>query len=348
MRVRSTKRLYAVLFIAAAALLSACARDDLPQNTLAPLGPEAERIDNLFQPVFWIAVGVFVLVEGLLVYALVRFRHRPGRGVPAQVHGNKRLEVAWTIAPAVLLAAIAVPTIGTIFALADRPPNALQITVTGHQWWWEAEYPAQPGVAQPVVTANEIHIPTGRPVYFSLTSEAADVIHSFWIPRLAGKQDVEPGRVNHMRVTAVDPGLYFGQCAEFCGISHANMRLRVIAMVPEEFDAWLQGQARPAQPPDEGTLAILNKAGCGGCHVINGIQGFVGTLGPDLTHFASRDTFASAILERSDENLRSWLRNPQAVKPGNDMTIGPNNAPGRSILTEDEIDALITYLNSLE
>src|SRR5437667_7849940 len=149
MRVRVKARSCAVL-AAAAFALSACARANLPQNTLAPQGPQAEKIDRLFQPVFWIAVAVFVLVEGTLVYFLVRFRHRPGRGVPAQVHGNKRLEVTWTVIPAVLLAAIAVPTIGTIFDLSHRPPNSLNITVTGHQWWWEVEYPDTR-----VVTANE-------------------------------------------------------------------------------------------------------------------------------------------------------------------------------------------------
>jgi cytochrome c oxidase subunit II len=351
MRVPRRARLLTALFTGATFLLAACARDDFPQNTLAPQGPEAQRIDNLFQLVFWIAVGVFVLVEGLLVYAAIRFRHRPGRGVPEQVHGNKRLELGWTILPAVLLAGIAVPTLSNIFALAERPANALQVTVTGHQWWWEARYPAQAGVSQDVVTANEIHIPTGRPVYVSL--ESVDVIHSFWIPRLAGKQDLEPGRVNHMTVIAPanPPGqpstVYFGQCAEFCGISHANMRLRVVAMDPPAFDQWLQEQARPAAQPDEATRGILERAGCGGCHVINGVQGFVGNIGPDLTHFASRGTFAGAIVDRTDENLRAWLTNPQAVKPGNDMKIGPLGQPGRSILTEEEITALIAYLDSL-
>jgi cytochrome c oxidase subunit 2 len=344
MRVPRKARLATALFGVAAFVLSACARDDFPQNTLAPQGPEAKRIVHLFQPVFWIAVAVFVVVEGLLLYAAVRFRHRPGRGVPEQVHGNKRLEVAWTIAPAVLLAAISVPTIATIFTLADRPPNALQITVTGHQWWWEAQYPAQPGLAQAVVTANEIHIPTERPVYVTL--ESVDVIHSFWIPRLAGKQDLEPGRTNHMTVIAPANPLgqtqveYYGQCAEFCGISHANMRLRVIAMDPASFDQWLAQQAQPAQPPPPDTLAIMKRGGCGGCHTINGVEGFEGAdVGPDLTHFASRGTFAGATEDRTDENLRAWLRNPQAVKPGNDMVIPP--------LSEDDITALIAYLDSL-
>jgi len=351
MRGRVKARSWAVL-AAAAFTLSACARN-LPQNTLAPEGPQAEKIDRLFEPVFWIAVGVFVLVEGALVYLLARYRHRPGRAIPAQVHGNKRLEVTWTVIPAVLLAVIAVPTIATIFDLARVPTGALQITVTGHQWWWEARYPSQPGkgVASEVVTANEIHIPTGIPVYVTL--ESNDVIHSFWIPRLAGKQDLEPGRITHLTVEAPNPGTYFGQCAEYCGISHANMRLRMIAQSPADFQAWAQQQAQPAAQPPPDVLAIMDHAGCAGCHTIAGVKGannipYLGIVGPNLTHFADRTTFAGATEDRTDENLAAWLRDPQEVKPGNDMTIGPNGQPGRSILTEDEINALVQYLDSLK
>jgi len=352
MRVRVKARSYAVL-AAAAFALSACARANLPQNTLAPQGPQAEKIDRLFQPVFWIAVAVFVLVEGGLVYLLVHYRHRPGRGVPAQVHGNKRLEVTWTVIPAVLLAAIAVPTIATIFDLARVPKNALQITVTGHQWWWEARYAPQPGkgVATEVVTANEIHIPTGTAVYVTL--ESNDVIHSFWVPRLAGKQDLEPGRITHLTLEAPNAGTYYGQCAEFCGISHANMRLRVIAQSPADFQAWAQHQAQPAAQPPADVLAIMDRVGCAGCHTIAGVKGaagvpYLGIVGPNLTHFADRTTFAGAIVDRTDANLADWLRDPQHVKPGNDMNIGPNGQPGRSVLTEDEITALVQYLDGLK
>src|SRR5439155_1185255 len=155
------------------------------------------------------------LLEHLSGVAVVRFRHRPGRPIPTQIHGNKRLELAWTIAPALLLAGISIPTIGTIFSVARKPANALQITVTGHQWWWQVQYPTYG-----FTTANEIHIPAGKPVYVTL--KAYDVIHSFWIPRLAGTQDLEPGRVNHITIEADAPGRFFGQCNEYCGISHAN------------------------------------------------------------------------------------------------------------------------------
>jgi cytochrome c oxidase subunit 2 len=324
-------------------LLSACGQG-LPQDSLDPAGPQARTIDALFNPVLWIAAGVFVLVEGLLVVALVRFRHRPGRPVPHQVHGNKRLEVGWTIAPAVLLAGIAVPTIITIFALSGRPAgNVLDVKVTAHQWWWEIEYPGMN-----VITANELHIPVGRPVYVELTSK--DVLHSFWVPRLAGKQDIRPEFTTYLTVQADEAGWYLGQCAEFCGAAHADMRFRVKAETQQEFDAWLQQQLQPAAPPSQDVLAIMTRqdVACGECHVINGLEGFGGTLGPDLTHFGARDTFAGAILESTPENLEDWLRDPQALKPDNDMTIGPSRTPGRSVLTEEEIDALVAYLESLD
>jgi cytochrome c oxidase subunit 2 len=340
---RGRLRLAGVVLLAMPVLLLAACGENLPQDSLRPEGPAARTIDSLFRPVFWIAVAVFVLVEGLLVFALIRFRHKPGRGVPLQVHGNKRLEIAWTIVPAVLLAGIAVPTIGTIFALSGRPAgNVLDISITGHQWWWEIEYPGMN-----VITANEVNIPVGRPVYITLNSE--DVIHSFWVPRLAGKQDLQPGRTNYLRIEAEKPGVYLGQCAEFCGVAHADMRFRVIARTPADFDAWVEQQLQPAaaQPPPDASAA-MSRAGCANCHTINGLEGFGGKLGPDLTHFGGRDTFAAGILESTPENLADWLRDPQAIKPGNDMTIGPNSTPGRSVLTEEEIDALIAYLEELE
>jgi cytochrome c oxidase subunit 2 len=338
-----TRRLAFWSLIALPLLLSACGQD-LPQDSLDPAGPQARTIDALFNPVFWIAVAVFVLVEGLLVVALIKFRHRPGRPVPHQVHGNKRLEVAWTIAPAVLLAGIAVPTIFTIFSLSGRPAgNVLEVKVTGHQWWWEVEYPGLD-----VVTANEIHIPVDRPVYIELVSD--DVLHSFWVPRLAGKQDLRPEFTTYLTVQADDPGVYLGQCAEFCGAAHADMRFRVVAQTPGEFDGWVQQQLQPARPPPPEVLEIMQdlNVNCANCHTIRGVEGFAGTVGPDLTHFGGRTTFAGAILESTPENLTDWLRNPQAVKPDNDMTIGPGLTPGRSALTEEEIQALIAYLEALE
>lgn len=330
---RPTKRQLATtgLLLLVMLLLSGCGRHYLQQDALDPAGPVARREDHLFWPVFWIAVAVFVLVESLLIVAVVRFRHRPNRPLPRQIHGNKGLELTWTVIPALILAGVAVPTVGTIFSLANKPANALQITVTGHQWWWSVEYPTYK-----FTTANEIHIPAGRPVYVTL--EAYDVIHSFWVPRLAGKQDLEPGRTNHLTIEADQPGRYFGQCAEYCGTSHANMRLRVFAQNASDFANWVHQQEQPATAPPPSTLQIMQTKGCGGCHTINGVEGFVGVIGPNLTHFGSRTTFAGSIFENNQGNLRNWLANPPGMKPGADM---PNLH-----LTANEISQLMTYLES--
>jgi cytochrome c oxidase subunit 2 len=325
-----------------ALVLPACA-ESLPQDTLSPEGPIAKDQAGLFWLVTWIAIAVFVLVEGLLVVAMWKFRHRPGRGVPTQIHGNKRLEIAWTLAPALILAGIAVPTVGSIFQLAARPTgNVLEITVTGHQWWWEVEYPDLQ-----VITANEIHIPINRPVIVSITS--VDVIHSFWVPQLAGKQDLEPGRTNHLTIEAPRAGVYLGQCAEFCGASHANMRFRVIADSAQGFEAWADSQKAAPPAPASGSAeaqgADLFENGsfpggpqCVACHSVD--PTVTGTIGPNLAHFAGRTTLAGAILDNDTESLRAWLDDPPALKPGVDM---PDLG-----LTPPQIDALVAYLQSLE
>jgi cytochrome c oxidase subunit 2 len=354
-RVRTKKLAPVGLATSLLLLLAACAHTAIPQDTLNPAGPEARTIDGLFWPVFWIAVGVFVLVEGLLVIALFRFRTRPGRGVPKQVHGNTRLEITWTIIPLALLIGVAAPTLKTIFDLARKPANALQISVVGHQWWWEVRYPSLH-----VSTANEIHIPVGTPVYVTLTSGSSGsvgeaVIHSFWVPRLAGKQDLEPGRINHLTIQADAPGTYLGQCVEYCGFSHANMRLRVMAQSPADFRAWAAAEAKPAAAPPTGSLAeqgasmfvdgagggaFANGPACSACHTVQGLQGAGGIVGPNLTHFAERTTFAGATFDNIPANLRAWLDDPGALKPGVDM---PDLG-----LTPDQIGALIAYLESLK
>jgi cytochrome c oxidase subunit 2 len=333
----------ALLAVGLIFLLSACAKTVMPQDTLNPAGPEARKINSLFWLVFWIAVAVFVLVEGLIVVAMVKFRRRPGAGIPKQVHGNKGLEIGWTIAPAVILLAISIPTVGTIFSLSRKPPHSLDITVTGHQWWWQVEYP---GLR--VTTANEIHIPVGRPVYVAVTS--ADVIHSFWIPRLAGKQDLEPGRTNHVTLEADQPGTYLGQCAEYCGLSHANMRMRVIAQTDGDFQAWADAESRPAQVATTGLAAqgadlfangkFAGAQQCVACHTVSGIPNAGGVIGPDLTHFGNRTTFAGSIFPNDRAHLEAWLRDPPAIKPGADM---PNLG-----LTQEQINALIAFLESLK
>jgi cytochrome c oxidase subunit II len=234
---------------------------------------------------------------------------------------------------------MAIPTIATIFALAREPEGALQVTVTAHQWWWEYEYHEEG-----VITANELHIPAGRPVFLALESE--DVIHSYWVPRLAGKIDVVPGRTNHLTIEADEPGEYHGTCAEYCGLSHANMRFRVFAHTPADYERWVQDQlAPPAEPAtdlERRGLEIFSAEACVACHTVQGVS--EARVGPDLTHFASRTTFAGSIFDRTDEHLAAWLRDAPGVKPGALMPRGIADLG----LSEDDIDALVAYLQSLE
>lgn len=327
------------MLVGGALAASACA-EDAPLDTLNPAGPIARQIDGLWDVVFWLAVAVFVVVEGLIVVAIIRFRQRKGDdSKPEQTHGNTRLEIAWTIAPAILLAALAFPTVSTIFALAREPADAVPVTVTAHQWWWHFEYPEQD-----VVTANELHIPTGQPVRLTLRSD--DIIHSFWVPRLAGKQDMVPGRTNHLNIEADEPGTYQGTCMEYCGLSHANMRFKVIAHDPADYERWLSEQlAPPAEPTSElerEGKRIFEAQACVGCHTIEGVS--EATTGPNLTHFGSRTTFAGAIFRNDEESLREWLADAPGMKPGAKMPAGVAELG----LTEDDITALVAYLQSLE
>lgn len=325
----------AVFTTALAALLAACTKE-YPYNTLAPAGPVAEKQADLFWLVFWIAAAVFVLVEGGLIYILWRYRRRSPGDTPRQVHGNTRLEIAWTIIPALLLAGVAVPTVSTIFDLARSPEGAMRIEVTAHRFWWEIRYPELG-----VVTANEVYIPTGEQVIVDLTSR--DVIHSFSVPRLAGKQDVVPGRTNTMNIAADEPGTYKGQCQEFCGLSHANMKFTVVAQAPADFESWVQGQLAKAAAPNEELMLTLQT--CFACHAINGVGGPDPNAppppvpGPDLTHLAQRQTIAAGMLPNDEDGLATWLRDPPAVKAGSNM-------PDYN-LTEDQIEALVEYLRSL-
>jgi cytochrome c oxidase subunit 2 len=318
-------------------LLVSCGRQELPQNALDPEGPVARKLDNLIDPVFMVAGLVFLLVQGLVIYSALRFRRRSEDEAPRQVHGNAKLELGWTVAPAIILLVISVATVGTIADINRKAEGAdvVSVNVIGHQWWWEFEYPDRG-----VVTANELHIPTGRQVALRLTSD--DVIHSFWPPKLAGKLDVIPGRTNFMTVQADDPGTYYGQCAEFCGVSHANMGLRVVAHTSEDFDEWVRTNATPPERPTQGEAgegaALFRQKGCASCHTVNGYS--AGELGPDLTHLQQRKVFAGATFELNEQNLRVWLRDPPGEKPGSLM---PNLE-----LSEDEITKLIAYLETLK
>jgi cytochrome c oxidase subunit 2 len=344
---RNLRGVWTALLTVLGLFLVACAKN-APQDTLAPVGPVAEQADNLFRPVFWIAVVIFFLVEGMLVYALWRFRRRSDADAPKQVHGNTRLEILWTIIPAVLLAAIGVPTVITIFDVAEKPvgANVVHVKVIGHQWWWEYEYlDVELPEGGNLKTANELVIPTGR--WVDLTVTSVDVIHSFWVPKLAGKQDAIPGKDNFIKLRADQPGVYEGQCAEYCALSHANMRLRVIAQPSADFDNWVRGQVAPAPQPADAQIVDRFLNTCFQCHTLRGIgSGGGATTGPDLTHFASRTRFAGSMLETNARNLAAWLDNPSSLKPLADLPAGPTMRDYD--LSQSEIDALVAYLMSLE
>lgn len=305
---------------------------------MAPEGPIARQVDRLWDLTFAIAVAVFVFVEGILLFALFRFRQKSEHDRPVQFHHNTRLEIAWTLVPALILAGLAFPTVSTLFDLSRKPNDPLEITVTGHQWWWEYEYPGLE-----VVTANEMHIPINRPVYLTLRS--ADVIHSFWVPKLAGKQDVVPGKDLFLTIEAERPGEYRGQCAEFCGLSHANMRLKVFAHTPEDFQAWVADyKAIPPTPVGlaaEGQRLFLEGL-CAGCHTVAGTPAQA-KVGPNLTGFANRSAFAGDMFENNSENLTRWLTDAPAIKPGSLMPSGKREMG----LSDSDIIALVAYLQTL-
>lgn len=337
---RSSRLARAVLAGALVVLLAGCTAN-AQQDALKPKGAEARLLNNLFVPVFWIAVAVFCLIAGLVGYCVYRFRARSEDEAPKQVHGSTNLEIGWTIAPAVLLALIAIPTVKTVFDVSAIPKGAMTVNVIGHRWWWQMDYTEAAKPDQAIFsTATEMHIPIKQKVVVTLTS--VDVIHNFWVPELAGKLYAIPGRHNKLVVEADNPGTYYGQCAEFCGTSHANMRLRVVAQTQADYRDWLaneeRGPATGASPDATAGAGLFTSAGCSGCHAISGISN--GVVGPNLTHFNARSVFAGGIFANTDNNLRIWLANPPAQKPGSVM---PNLG-----LSEDQIAKLIAYLDSLK
>jgi cytochrome c oxidase subunit 2 len=302
-----------------------------------PASDFAARLDSLFWQIFWWAVGVFVVVEAILIYTIIRFRARPGGERPKPVHGHTGLELGWTIAPALILVAIAIPTIQTIFVVDKPSPEEADLTieVIGRQWWWEFRYPELG-----IITANEAHVPVGQTVDLRLRS--ADVLHSFWVPRLGGKRDLVPGRENFLWFRPDSVGVFWGQCAEYCGTSHALMSLRFVVDDASDFDAWVATNQATAvtaseRPASQGRNVFMTNA-CISCHTIRGTQA-QGVLGPDLTHVGSRLTIAAGVLDNNAANLARWIGNPQDVKPGSLM---PNMG-----LTEQQVEQLVAYLQSL-
>jgi cytochrome c oxidase subunit 2 len=337
--------------IGASLLLAACG-ENLPATTTYPYGNHAQRIYDLMVPVFWAALAVFVIVEGILIYSVIRFRQRSDNdAIPAQIHGNTRIEILWTIAPALILLVIAVLSFRTQAINSEQPADALKIQVIGHQWWWEIRYPEQN-----IVTANDIYIPTGRPVQFEMTS--VDVIHDPWTPKLAGKTDAIPGKLNYVTFSTDTEGIYRGLCAEFCGEQHAVMRYRVVAVAPGTFDQWVQAQQQPVGPQIQPAAGAQAGAGdpargqelfltnttyrCFTCHAISGYERAVGITGPNLTYFGSRETIGAGALPNTPENLAAWLRNPGGIKSGNLMTTAIT--PG--LISDQDIQDLVAFLES--
>jgi cytochrome c oxidase subunit 2 len=331
-----------------ATFLSACSLgvQDGVLDSFSPEGPIAEDLAWLFWMVFAVAAVVFLLVQGGLAFTLFRFRDKGGDELPRQTEGNPVLEVLWTVIPVVILAAIAVPTVERVFRYTECAPDAMAVDVIGHQWWFEYYYPDHD-----VWTANELVIPAGREICLSMTSE--DVLHNYWAPKLNGKRYLIPGEQTTLLLESypLDDGVeseeIYVHCAEFCGLSHARMRARVIAVTDAGFDEWVAGQqqeaAAPTDPLAEQGLALFSEKGCSGCHLIRGVVDGTNEalLGPELTHFASRGSFAGSTLEYEDPDaLKMWLADPPTWKPGSFM---PNLG-----LTAEEIDALEAYLRSLK
>jgi cytochrome c oxidase subunit 2 len=318
-----------------------------------------------------------------VLYVAIRFRERPGAPHPRQIHGNTLLEITWTIIPAVIVVFIGVPTVQTIFETQRRAAeDALTIEVIGHQWWWEFNYPEY-GIR----TANQMVLPTGREIHLQMHS--ADVVHSFWVPRLGGKRDVVPlaraaegqePRYNHILFTVDESGTYSGQCAEFCGLSHAIMSVSAVAVAPGEFDAWIESMrheppvvatpmdstiaaqdsaavvtdaASPAQRTPEDLLAeegraIFLRSACIACHAISSTTA-QGRVGPDLTRFGTRPTVGAGARPNTQENLEAWIRDPRALKAGALMPGARLEAAGfpPTGLSDEEIRAVAAYLRSL-
>src|SRR6185295_9702009 len=322
---------------------SAFGKNDGVTNIFSPLSQPAQEIKETSVLVLAVCAIIFVFVGGLLIYSIVRFRHRAGDEAtePAQVYGSNQIELAWTVLPILIVFVLILVTSRTIADVQNRksPPGAVQATVIGHQWWWEIRYPELG-----IVTANELHIPasngnTRRPAFLKLQS--ADVAHSFWVPQLAGKTDLIPNRENRMWFEPTKPGTYLGNCAEYCGTQHARMLIRVVVQTPEEFDRWVRDQQQAtsvATTAADGRKSFFANS-CVNCHTIRGTSA-QGKFGPDLTHLMSREMLAAGAAPNTAENLRLWVRDPQRIKLG---CLMPNMQ-----MTDTEVDQIVAYLQTLK
>jgi cytochrome c oxidase subunit 2 len=322
----------------------ALAGDDTTRTSsiFAPVSPPADAIVTAATLVLAITAGIFVVVGGLLAVAIVRFRRRrddDGRE-PAQVYGSEQIELAWTVIPILIVVVLCLVTARTVYDVqgATKPPGAIDVTVVGHQWWWEIRYPDLG-----VVTANELHVPVSdpeNPTPTFLRLESADVAHSFWVPRLAGKTDLIPNHTNRMWIAPREPGLFLGQCAEYCGTQHAHMLLRVYVHSRPVFDAWVARQ-RDVAVADAAVGAgrrVFETTACINCHTVRGTVA-TGRFGPDLTHLMSRETLVAGAARLTEATLRDWIATPDHVKPGALM-------PAMK-LEPAELDQLVAYLMTL-
>jgi cytochrome c oxidase subunit II len=304
-------------------------------DSFDPVTRQGLAITNLFWLELAISGLLLALVVGVLVVALTRFRVPIGdRGEPPQVHGNRRLELIWTATPALTLAVIFVLVVQTMRTVDAAQPNAEPVVVTGHQWWWELSYPNQQ-----VLTANELHVPVGAPT--QLTLQSVDVIHSLHVPQFGWMRDLVPGKTNQMSILVDRAGLYDGTCNQYCGIQHAWMRVRVMAEPQDQFNAWLAQQSQPAVPTGARGEQVFVQNTCVSCHTIRGLPSATGTVGPDLTHVGSRSTLGAGVIDNTLDNMRSWIANPQAIKPGVLM-------PAFQTLGSADVNALADYLESLK
>ncbi|MCQ6559325.1 cytochrome c oxidase subunit II [Paenibacillus mendelii] len=323
-------------------LLSGCGRADL--SALRPQGPVAEEQFGLMKLSITIMAFVVIVVFAIALYVIIRFKRRPGdKSVPVQVEGNHKLEIIWTVIPIILLVILGVPTIKSVFGLAEdytKDPNAIQVKVTAHQYWWEFEYPKEG-----VKTAQELIIPNDAVI--SIEAKTADVLHSFWIPSLAGKIDTNPGgNVNTMYFKAPKEGVYLGKCAELCGPSHALMDFKVKSVDRASYDRWVAAQKAPVALPADAQLADTLTTNCLSCHAIGDGTGWA----PNLTGIGSRGSVAGMLVNTDDaqyanegtveENLEKWIKDPDKVKPGNKM--------GKIELSDEEVKAISKYLADLK
>ncbi len=389
-------RLRLLVAVGGLGLLASACGTERPLNTLDPAGPNAKIIDDLFNPIFFIAVIVFVLVQGVLIVIWRKFGvkgaessadERPGTYAddvfPEQVHGNFKLEIGWTIVPAVFLAIVSVLTLLALFELeeVEAADDDLRVTVVGNQWWWEFQYHLDGNVetAPDFVTANEMVIPVD--VEVPLWIESRDVIHSFWIPRLNGKKDAVPGRSHPWVIEASELGRFAGQCTEFCGLSHAYMQMYTEAVTQSDFDAWVAQQLTPQPALTEGDDNVVGQelfvTNCSRCHMIVGVTDTNGdeevdgwdiydgdskflaegnlTAGaaPNLTHLMSRETFAGSFFDLYDESgevnrdqLEAWVRNAPGEKPARNENL--QGMPSFAGLSPEDLNAIVDYLETLQ